>query len=74
MDGAADARSRARPLTPVPNGGFERTYTRFSQAIEEVVDARIWSCIHFRTADEAGARIGKDVARYRHAHYFKPVG
>ena len=56
------------------NGGFERTYTRFSQAIEEVVDARIWSGIHFREADVAGARIGKQIAQYAHARYFKPVG
>jgi hypothetical protein len=34
----------------------------------------VWSGIHFRTADEQGARIGKQVANYRHAHNFKPVG
>jgi hypothetical protein len=56
------------------NGGFERSFTTLSQAIDEVVDARIWSGIHFRTADEDGARIGKQVANYAHARYFKPVG
>jgi hypothetical protein len=56
------------------NGGFERSFTSLSQAIDEVVDARIWSGIHFRTADEAGARIGKQVANYGYARYFKPVG
>ena len=55
------------------NAGLERTFTTFSRAIDEVVDARVWSGIHFRTADEAGARIGKQVANYGHARYFKPV-
>jgi hypothetical protein len=56
------------------NGGFTRSYSTLSQAIDEVVDARIWSGIHFRLADEAGARIGKQIAQYGHARYFKPVG
>jgi hypothetical protein len=41
-----------------------RTYTRFSQATQEIVDARVWSGIHFRIADEEGARIGSDASRW----------
>ena len=59
--------------TDTNNGGLTRSFTRFSQAIDEVVDARVWSGIHFRYADEQGARIGKEVARYRNKHYFDPV-
>ncbi len=59
--------------TDTNNAGLTRSFTRFSQAIDEVVDARVWSGIHFRTADEQGARIGRQVANYRNAHYFKPV-
>jgi hypothetical protein len=55
------------------NGGLTRSFSRFSQAIDEVVEARIWSGIHFRAADEQGARIGEEVARYGTKHYFKPV-
>ena len=55
-------------------GGLTRSFTSFSQTVEEVVDARIWSGIHFRTADEASAKIGKQIAQYRHARYFRPVG
>ena len=47
-----------------------RSFTSFSQAIEEIVDARVYSGLHFRTADEDGALIGKQVARYRDKHYF----
>lgn len=42
---------------------FGRSFTGFSQAIDEVVDARVWSGIHFRTADEQGARVGRQVAK-----------
>jgi hypothetical protein len=51
--------------------GTTRSYTRFSQAVDEIVDARVWSGLHFRAADEQGAKIGKQVARYRKAHYFE---
>ena len=60
--------------TDTNNAGLTRSFTRFSQAINEIIDVRVWSGIHFRTADEAGARIGKQIAQYRNAHYFKPVG
>jgi hypothetical protein len=50
-----------------------RSYTSFSQAIDEIVDARVWSGIHFRIADEHGERIGRQVARYRKQHYFRPT-
>jgi hypothetical protein len=53
--------------------GITRSFTRASQAIDEVVDARVWSGIHFRTADEQGARIGRQVAKWRQKHYFQPV-
>jgi hypothetical protein len=54
------------------NAGLTRSFTRFSQAIDEIVDARVWSGIHFRTADEQGERIGRQVARYREQHHFQP--
>jgi hypothetical protein len=55
------------------NGGFTRSFTRFSDAIDEIVDARVWSGIHFRTADEQGQRIGREVAKWREMHYFGAV-
>ncbi len=56
--------------TDTNNGGLTRSFTRFSRAIDEVVSARVWSGIHFRTSDEQGAKIGQQVARYREQHYF----
>ena len=46
---------------------------RFSDALQENIDARVWAGIHFRTADLEGARLGQKVARYLHRHYLQPV-
>jgi hypothetical protein len=50
-----------------------RHYDRFSQALKEVIDARVWGGIHFRTADVQGAVLGKKVAHWEEKHYFRPV-
>ena len=39
----------------------------------EAVDARVWSGIHFRTADEVSIVIGTNVANYVLDHYFQPT-
>jgi hypothetical protein len=55
------------------NSGTTRSYGSFSQMLGEAIDARVWSGIHFRTADEEGACIGASVARYSASHYFGRV-
>jgi hypothetical protein len=50
-----------------------RSFDRFSEALEEIIDARVWGGIHFRTADEQGAVLGKEVAHWLDKHYFQPV-
>jgi hypothetical protein len=58
-------------FTDTNNAGLTRSFTRLSDLIVENVDARVWSGIHFRNADEQGARIGKKVADWRQRHYFQ---
>jgi hypothetical protein len=53
--------------------GFTRSYHRFSQAASEIVDARVWSGIHFRHGDEQGARIGEQVARWGNRRHFRAI-
>ena len=53
--------------------GRTRSYTRVSDAVEEIVDVRVWSGIHFRNADEASVRISRKIAQYRAKHYFERV-
>jgi hypothetical protein len=49
-----------------------RSFERFSHALKEVIDARVWSGIHFRTADVQGAVLGRKVVHYMTRHYFQP--
>jgi hypothetical protein len=56
-----------------PSSGTIRSFTSFSQALQEVIDSRVWGGIHFRTADVVGARIGKRVANWERSRYFRPV-
>ncbi len=49
-----------------------RSFDRFSDALQEIIDVRVWSGIHFRTADEQGAVLGRKVARYMRNHFFQP--
>jgi hypothetical protein len=50
-----------------------RSFDRLSEALKEIIDARVWSGIHFRNADVQGAVLGKKVARWLDKHYFQPV-
>ena len=50
-----------------------RSFERLSDALKEVIDARVWGGIHFRTADEQGAVLGKKVAHWLEKHYFQPA-
>jgi hypothetical protein len=54
-------------------GGRTRSFTRVSDAVEEITEARIWSGIHFRNADEDSVRIAERIAKYREKHYFGPI-
>ncbi|MDP4511482.1 vanadium-dependent haloperoxidase [Nonomuraea turcica] len=56
----------ARPVTLAsPDApGFVRTYTSWAQTAEDVINTRVWSGLHFRTSDEAGIRLGEQIAQY----------
>ena len=66
---AFDAVSSRFPGTPAQT----RHFHRFSQVLNEIIDARVWGGIHFRTADTQGATIGRKVARWERRHFFHPV-
>ena len=50
------------------NAGFPRQWTTFGDGVNEVIEARIHSGLHYRTADEAGARVGREVAHFVFLH------
>ena len=50
-----------------------RTYNRFSDAADDVVDARIYLGIHFRFADTAARRQGTQVASWVFRRFLRPI-
>jgi hypothetical protein len=57
-----------------PGGPATRTFSSFSQAVDEIVEARIWAGLHFRNADVQGVQLGTNVANFAAANYFEAVG
>jgi hypothetical protein len=58
-------------FTGTTPGGVTRQFTSFSQLREDIVEARIWSGIHFRFADTEAAKIGRKVAHWGNRHAFR---
>jgi hypothetical protein len=46
-----------------------RHFTSFSQSLTELINARVWGGVHFRTADVNGAGIGFYVTAYALGHH-----
>ena len=56
----------------VTQTGITRNWTSFSEGVQEVIDARVYSGIHFRHSDEVGARLGRQVAQFVAHHALRP--
>ncbi|MEU8529239.1 vanadium-dependent haloperoxidase [Streptomyces sp. NPDC048629] len=65
----AGPRTAPYTLTSPTAPGVRRTYTDWEQLTRENIDARVFSGIHSRSADEAGVALGKAVGGHalRHA-------
>jgi hypothetical protein len=59
---------------PIPTMFDVRSYNKFSEVRDEVVEARILQGIHFRFADDEGRKQGEHIAQWANAHYFRPAG
>ena len=49
-----------------------RHYTSFSQALQDILDARVYGGMHFRNSTQQGAIIGKQVSHFATRHFFRP--
>jgi vanadium-dependent haloperoxidase-like protein len=58
---------------PIGVPGSTRTYSRFTDVVDDTINGRILNGYHFRTADVHGAWIGKKAAQWVDRHYFGPV-
>ncbi|MFE9749485.1 vanadium-dependent haloperoxidase [Saccharothrix saharensis] len=68
--------SARRPFTTTsPTApGVTRTYQRWADLTKDNVDARVWSGIHTRTADEAGVVLGRRVAEFGLSRFASLLG
>ena len=57
-----------------PGGPAARQFETFTQPLTELIEARIWAGLHYRSADVAGQLLGRNVAAYAMAHGLQPVG
>jgi hypothetical protein len=57
-----------------PGGPAVRTFDTFTQPLTELIEARIWAGLHYRSADVAGQLLGRKVANYGAANYLQAVG
>ena len=57
-------------LGPGTGTGSTRHYSSFTAVIPDVIEARIYGGLHFRTADVNGAELGRKVAEYVDANFF----
>jgi hypothetical protein len=55
------------------SSGTTHTFDRFSRLSKEVVNARVWGGIHFRTDDTDGAAIGRKVAQWLYRNFLRPI-
>jgi hypothetical protein len=54
-----------------PGGDATRSFGSFSQAVNEIVEARIWAGLHFRTADVQAVKLATNVANFAMENYFQ---
>jgi len=50
-----------------------RSYHSFSQALDEVRDARVYGGMHYRNSAHKGAILGRQVSRFVTTHFFRPT-
>jgi hypothetical protein len=60
-------------VTSVRFPGETRYFDRFSDPLEEIIEARIWAGLHYRTADVQAVTLGRNIAQFMAEHYFQPV-
>jgi hypothetical protein len=60
-------------LTSTTAPGVTRSYSRLSDYVTEVINARIYDGVHYRTSGEVGAQMGRQIGEYVVQNFFKPL-
>jgi hypothetical protein len=48
-------------------------FPSLKDAVDSVIDARVWSGVHFRSSGEVGAKAGKELAHYVYKNFLTPL-
>jgi hypothetical protein len=59
-------------LTSTTAPGVTRTYSRLSDYVTEVINARVYDGVHYRTSGEVGADMGRKIADYTITNHLVP--
>src|SRR5215212_1324074 len=58
----------------INGSNVERRYDRFTDVLDDTIDARVWLGLHFRSADTQGAWVGKWVGKWVGERFFERAG
>jgi hypothetical protein len=60
-------------LTSTTAPGVTRSFNKLSDYVAEVVNARVYDGVHYRTSGEAGAAMGQKIGQYTVQNFLKPI-
>jgi PAP2 superfamily len=60
-------------MTSTTAPGVTRKFSRLSDYVDEVVNARVYDGVHYRTSGEVGAAMGRKNGQYAVQNYLKPI-
>ena len=60
-------------LTSTTAPGVTRKFSKLPDYVAEVVNARIYEGVHYRTSGEAGAAMGRKIGQYTVQNFLKPL-
>ena len=67
-----DAVPTVRMTTPTAPG-VTRSFSRLSDIVTEVINARVYDGVHYRTSGEVGAEMGRKIGEYVMQNFLKPM-
>ncbi len=56
------------------NPPITRSFSTIEQAMDELVNARVWVGFHFRNSDIVGKEVGRKISRFALSHFLRVVG
>jgi hypothetical protein len=65
--------SAAFKLTSTTAPGVTRSFNKLSDYVAEVVNARVYDGVHYRTSGEAGGAMGRKIGEYTVQNFLKPI-